>query len=175
MSTFSNSTFSKYDHWMTPRHAWEDIKEYIPNKVIWEPFFGDGTSGLHLRDMGFEVIHENIDFFEEDRGEVVVTNPAFSKIPEILKRLKDLNRPFIMIMPSSKINTKYFQKLFTSDIQLIVPPKRINFIKLVDGQVPQDYHSRCNFDCFYYCWNMGLPRDLIFLPQVRQGVEKVAV
>ena len=38
MSTFSNSTFSKYDHWMTPRHVWEDIKKYIPNKVIWEPF-----------------------------------------------------------------------------------------------------------------------------------------
>jgi len=105
---------------MTPRHVWEDIKEFIPNKVIWEPFYGDGTSGVHLRDMGFEVIHEDVDFFEEDRGEVVVTNPAFSKIPEILKRLKDLNRPFIMIMPSSKINTQYFQKLFTSEIQLIV-------------------------------------------------------
>jgi hypothetical protein len=48
-------------------------------------------------------------------------------------------------------------------IQIIIPRRRIQFIKLVDGEVPEDYASKCNFDCFYYCWKMGLPRDIVWL------------
>ena len=43
-----------------------------------------------------------------------------------------------MIMPSSKINTQYFRKLFGSDddpIQIIIPQKRIQFLKMIDGKV----------------------------------------
>jgi len=152
---------------MTPFSAWEDIKQYIPtDKVIWEAFYGNGESGTHLQNLGFNVIHEEIDFFENDLGEIVVSNPPFTKIPKILARLKELNKPFIMIMPSSKINTQYFRKLFcdTEDpIQLIIPKKRIHFEKLVDGKKPEGWKNACNFDCFYYCWKMGLNKDIIWL------------
>ena len=60
------------------------------------------------------------------------------KIPQILDRIKKLNKPFIMIMPSSKINTQYFRKLFGSDddpIQIIIPQKRIQFLKMIDVQL----------------------------------------
>jgi len=152
---------------MTPFSAWEDIKQYIPtDKVIWEAFYGNGESGTHLQNLGFNVIHEEIDFFENDLGEIVVSNPPFTKIPKILARLKELNKPFIVIMPSSKINTQYFRKLFcdTEDpIQLIIPKKRIHFEKLVDGKKPEGWKNACNFDCFYYCWKMGLNKDIIWL------------
>ena len=47
------------------------------------------------------------------------------------------------------------------DIQVIVPRKRIQFRKLVDGvEVPS---GRCSFDCLYFCWRLGLPRDVVFL------------
>jgi hypothetical protein len=152
---------------MTPFSAWEDIKQYIPtDKVIWEAFYGNGESGTHLQNLGFNVIHEEIDFFENDLGEIVVSNPPFTKIPKILARLKELNKPFIMIMPSSKINTQYFRKLFCDTeepIQLIIPKKRIHFEKLVDGKKPEGWKNACNFDCFYYCWKMGLNKDIIWL------------
>lgn len=69
------------------------------DKVIWESFYGDGTSGEFLRELGCkEVIHEPIDFFENDKGEVIISNPPFSKTKEIMPRLKKLDKPFILIM-----------------------------------------------------------------------------
>ena len=49
------------------------------------------------------------------------------------------------------------------DIQIIVPPRRINFEKHVDGKPVENWKSRCNFDCLYYCWKMNLPKDLVWL------------
>ena len=117
-----------------------------------------------LKELGFNVVHEPVDFFENDLGEVVVTNPPFTKIPDILKRLVELDKPFIMIMPSSKINTQYFRKIFCDNenpVQIIIPKKRIQFQKLVDGKI--HIKNACNFDCFYYCWKMNLPRDIVWL------------
>ncbi len=41
------------------------------------------TNGHHLAELGFDVIYEDIDFFEHDLGECVVTNPPFSELPRL--------------------------------------------------------------------------------------------
>jgi len=163
MAGFHTKTFTQHDDYMTPKIAWEAIQEYIPkDKQIWEAFYGDGKSGTYLQEMGFNVVHEPIDFFENDLGEVVVSNPPFSLCNKILPRLKELNKPFILIMPSSKMNTKYLRELFyNEDLQVIVPRKRIQFVKVVDGVATNT--NSCNFDCFYYCWKIKLPKDILFL------------
>lgn len=152
---------------MTPKYAWEHIKDYIPkDKVIWEAFYGDGESGKYLKELGFNTIHEPIDFFENNKGDIVVSNPPFSKSKEVFTRLKELNKPFILLLPSSKINTQYFRKLFSDDkdpIQIIIPKKRIHFNKLVDGKTPDKWKNSCNFDCFYYTWRLNLKRDITWL------------
>jgi hypothetical protein len=167
MAGFQTKTFTRHDDYMSPKYAWENIKQYIPkDKVIWEAFYGDGSSGSDLKELGFNVIHEEIDFFENNKGDIVVSNPPFTLIPNILKRLVEIDKPFILIMPSPKINTQYFRKLFSDakdPIQIIIPRKRIQFKKMVDGKIPEDYKSCCNFDCFYYCWKIGLERDIIWL------------
>lgn len=169
MADFTKSkTFLKHDDYMTPSYAWEWIKNYIPkNKVIWEAFYGDGKSGKYLEDLGFNIIHKDIDFFYNDIGDIVVSNPPFSICKEILTRLKLLNKPFILIMPSAKITTKYFKKIFKNEkIKILIPPKRINFIKLINGKtIISEKDSRCSFDCFYYCWNVDIESesDIIFL------------
>ena len=77
-----------------------------------------------------------------------------------LARLRELGKPFVVIMPCSTLTTRYFRDLF-QDIQVIVPRRRIQFRKLVDGvEVPA---GRCSFDCLYFCWRLGLPRDVVFL------------
>lgn len=150
---------------MTPKYAWEDIKDYIPKKKIWEAFYGDGKSGAYLKELGFDVIHEPIDFFENNLGEVVVSNPPFSIAKEVLSRLRGIDKPFIVIFPSSKINTQYVRNIFkdsTDKLQIIIPKKRIHFEKQVGGKKAEG-STNPNFDCFYYCWKIDLPRDIIWL------------
>ena len=167
MAGFHTKTFLKHDDYMTPRYAWENIKHLIPNdKIIWEAFYGDGQSGNDLSDMGFNVIHEPIDFFENNKGDIIVSNVPFSKAKQIMPRLKELGKPFIIIMPSSKINTSYFrefQKDNPDPIQIIIPRKRIHFKKLVNGEPVEGWKNACNFDCFYYCWKIGLEQDITWL------------
>ena len=79
MSIFNNRSFIEYDDYMTPKYVWEWIIDYIPkNKIIWECFYGDGNSGDFLKELGFDIIHEPIDFFNNDRGDVIVSNPSFT-------------------------------------------------------------------------------------------------
>lgn len=164
MAGFQTKTFMKHDDYMTPKYAWENIKQFIPkDKVIWESFYGDSTSGRYLTELGFNVIHEPVDFFENDLGEIIVSNPPFSKTKEIMKRLLILDKPFILILPSSKINTSYFREWKDKHLQIIIPIKRIHFIKKIDGKIPESWGNACNFDCFYYCYKMDLPNDIVWL------------
>tara|TARA_R110001606_G_scaffold70748_1_gene161803 strand:+ start:548 stop:1051 length:504 start_codon:yes stop_codon:yes gene_type:complete len=166
MAGYETITFSKHDDYMTPKSAWENIKQYIPqDKVIWEAFYGDGESGKYLTELGFNTIHEDIDFFNNDKGDIVVSNPPFTLIKEVLERLKELDKPFILIMPQGKIFTQYFRKLFSNEnpIQLIIPKKRIQFSKQIDGVIDPNQKNACNFDCFYYCWKINLERDITWL------------
>ena len=160
MAGFHTKTFLIHDDYMTPKSAWENIKHIIPrDKQLWEAFYGDGKSGSYLSELGFDVIHEQIDFFENNLGDVVVSNPPFSKAKEVLRRLKDLDKPFILILPSSKINTQYVRENYKNQgLQIIIPRKRIQFIK--NGN---ELQNKCNFDCFYYCYKIGLPKDIIWL------------
>jgi hypothetical protein len=164
MAGFHTKTFSKHDDYMTPKHAWEDIQHLIPrDKVIWEAFYGNGQSGTYLTELGFNTIHRDIDFFENNLGDIIVSNPPFTKAKDVLKKLKELDKPFIMILPSSKINTSYVRENYKNQgLQIIIPRKRIHFDKMVNGEIVQQ-KSSCNFDCFYYCYKMGFEKDIIWL------------
>jgi hypothetical protein len=167
MAGFHTKTFLTHDDYMTPKSAWENIVHLIPkDKIIWEAFYGDGKSGEYLTELGLQCIHQEVDFFENNLGEIIITNPPFSKVKEIMKRLKVLDKPFIIILPCSKIYTSYmrdFNKDNLHPLQIIVPRKRIHFQKLVDNTSLTNYKSACNFDCFYYCWKIGLPSGVNWL------------
>ena len=164
MAGFHTKTFTIHDDYMTPKYAWENIQHLIPkDKQIWEAFYGDGKSGSHLKELGFDVIHDKVDFFENNLGDIIVSNPPFSKSKMVFQRLAELDKPFIMIMPASKICTSYVRENFKNKkLQIIIPRKRIHFIKLEDGK-PVESKSSCNFDCFYYCYKMGYENDIIWL------------
>lgn len=158
MNFLTNESALKDDDYMTPKEVWETIKDYIPkNKVIWEAFYGDGKSGDYLRELGFQVIHEKIDFFKENKGDIIVSNPPFSEKMRVLKRLKELDKPFILLLPASTLGTKTLQQLFGKDIQVIIPKGRISFIK--NGKQTNGVW----FASFFYCYKCNLPRDLLFL------------
>eukprot|EP00122_Pirum_gemmata_P009451 Pgem_evm16s8721 len=139
MASFHTKTFTKHDDYMTPDYAWKNINHFIPkDKIIWEPFYGDGKSGEYLERLGHTVIHnDGEDFFDypQGKGDIVVSNPPFTIVPKILERLVEIDKPFILIMPCSKITTQYFHRLFENTIQIIIPRKRIHFDKMVDGVI----------------------------------------
>ena len=163
MAIYLKSKHITENDYMTPKYAFENIMQYIPkDKIIWESFYGDGKSGEYLKELGFNVIHEPVDFFENDLGDLIVSNPPFSLSKEVMDRLYELDKPFIIIFPSSKINTQYFRK-WKNKIQIIIPRKRIHFTKKINGKIPENWKQSCNFDCFYYCYKMYLPKDIIWL------------
>lgn len=164
MGGFNTKLFSQHDDYMTPPSAWDNIKQFIPpGKVIWESFYGNGKSGQHLASLGFDVIHVPADFFTHDFGDIIVSNPPFSKVKGVMERLLVLDKPFIIILPSSKINTSYMRAWKDKGLQIIIPRKRIHFNKLVDGKTPEGWKNSCNFDCFYYCYKINLPKDILWL------------
>ena len=156
--SFTNDKDS--DNYATDKKGWELIKEYIPtDKQIWSPFYCDGKQKEYFAELGFDIIHNDEDFFENDRGEIVIDNPPFSKMKEICKRLKELEKPFILIAFSKVILMKWFQQLFKEHLQIIIPFKRITFSHLTNpkaGYTPP-------FGTMYYCYKMNLPKDLIFI------------
>ena len=68
------------DNYATDKLGWEIIKEYIPtDKTIWSPFYCDGKQKEYFKEMGFDIIHEDEDFFENNKGDIIIDNPPFSK------------------------------------------------------------------------------------------------
>ena len=148
------------DNYITNKIEWERIKDYIPNnKVIWSPFYCDGKQKEYFEEMGFNIIHEDEDFFQNNKGDIIIDNPPFSKKKEIFTRLKELDKPFILVCPSMLLSYKYFQELFKDEIQILVPFKRINFKHL--NSTKKNYSPP--FASFFYCYKMNLPKDLIFI------------
>jgi hypothetical protein len=149
------------DNYVTNKFDWERIKDYIPkDKVIWSPFYCDGKQKEYFKEIGFDIIHEDKDFFSYTPNyDLVIDNPPFSKKQEILQKLSDLDKPFILICPSMLLSYKYFQDLFKEKgIQIIIPYKRINF-KHITSQ--KSYSPP--FASFYFCYKMNLEKDILFI------------
>ena len=150
------------DNYITNKYEWERIKDYIPtDKIIWSPFYCDGKQKEYFKELGYDIIHEDKDFFSyTPEYDLLIDNPPFSKKNEILIKLNDLDKPFILICPSMLLSYKYFQTNFKDkNIQLIIPYKRMNFKHLNSNK--KNYSPP--FASFYYCYKMNLPKDIIFL------------
>lgn len=148
------------DNYITDKRCWELIKDYIPtDKEIWAPFYCDGKQKEYFKELGFDIIHNDEDFFLNNHGSCVIDNIPFSKKREILTRLKELDKPFILIIPTCLLSLKWFQELFHNQIQMIIPRKRLTFKhykKPIEGYTPP-------FGSFFYCYKMNLNKDLIFI------------
>jgi hypothetical protein len=148
------------DEWFTPKSAWESVAHLIrKDKVIYEPFYGDGSSGKYLTELGFEVIHKPLDFFEQTNFDydVIVSNPPFSKKIAIFKHLAKLDKPFILLVPVSILTKQYLKKYFKDKVQIIIPKSRIHFLK--NGLAG----TGCWFDTIFIAYRMNLEKDITYL------------
>ncbi len=149
------------DNYETDINGWEIIKDYIPtDKQIWAPFYCAGKQKEYFKELfDVDIIHQDEDFFENDRGEVIIDNPPFSKFKLICERLKELDKPFILMCFSKVLLMKWFQRLFKEHLQVIIPFKRPTFTHLTNpkkGYTPP-------YGVMYFCWKMNLQKDLTFI------------
>lgn len=161
------NTLGENDIYYTPKYIWEDILHYLPrDKIYLDCFFGDGSNIENLKELGLICIGENIDYFDALDNlnyDIILTNSPFSRhiLTEFLYNLSALDMPFVIILPITKIFSKYFKNAFRQyrSIQIIIPKSRISFID------PNNSNNKSNpsFVCCYVAYKMQLPSDIIFL------------
>ncbi len=153
MATYSHYQPSIHDDCITPIEVWRQIQHLIPDdKEIWCPFYYNGDH--KLKDLGYNIIHNQEDFFLNNRGDIVIDNPPFSSKRKVVERMLEIDKPFILLMPVSTLCYGYMRD-YKDKIQIIIPPKRINFAPHLK--------SSASFDCLYYCYKMNLDNDINWL------------
>lgn len=154
------------DDYTTPLQIWSNIKEYLPkaDTVIWEAFFNKHSkSAEHLRSLGCSVVYEDIDFYENDIGDCIVTNPPFSDKTNVINRLYELDKPFIITIPIHSLSARYIKNKFKNKLQIIMPDTRMHFEKMDSITGEMQILKKTPFDTIYVCYKMDLPRDILWL------------
>ena len=148
------------NEYMTPREVWVSIQHLIPkDKVIFEGFYGDGNSGKFLKELGFKVESHDVDFFDDQKFnyDIIITNPPYSIKAKVFKKLAEIDKPFMILIPVATMTKQYLKKYFKDKLQIVIPERRIQFIK---NGIQTD---RCYFDTVWLCYKMDFDKDIIFL------------
>lgn len=156
------------DEYYSPQNVVDMIVPYIKAdkrfKKIWCPFDTEDSRFVQtFQKEGYEVEFGHIstgqDFFEikEPLGDVVVSNPPFSKRDGIFERLFYFDVPFALVMNFNGLfDSKRRASLFRRNgVELIVPSGRMKFIH--QGETEANHP---NFQSVYVC-NRILNRQAI--------------
>jgi len=164
------------DEYYTPEYAFRMLEPYIQHmrgKTVWEPFgynFHFIRSPIYIRRMGFKVIANGRDFWRQNKGEWVLSNPPYQNIPgkgntkeRIIRRLCELRKPFCLLLQSSYIQTKSFSGLVEKfgKFQVIMPSGKIQFYTIQTETGRRITPGMCSFYTCWVCWNMELVSDFI--------------
>lgn len=156
------------DEYYTTQKAVNMIIPYILSrgyKTIWCPFDKeDSKFVMTFEYQGFDVNYGHIetgqDFFEyqEPQGDIVVSNPPFSKRDDIFQRLYKWDIPFALIMNfnglfDSKKRMEIFRKY---KVEMLVPRGRMKFYHRDKGLL-----NSPNFQSIYVC-NHLLDEQIVF-------------
>lgn len=148
------------DDYETPIEAWKMLEPIVPkDKVIWDPFYCQGLSLKNFKELGYNIIHTNEDFFKREVPDcdIIISNPPFSNKKVVLEKLIEIDKPFILIYPTLTLNSRYFINLFKNrHIQFLVPNKRIKFLNRAAGK-------NCAFETLFFCYKMNLSNDITYL------------
>lgn len=182
MSNFKDSPhFANHDDYYTPEYAWSWINHLLPkDKIIWEAFMLNSNlskSPEYLEKLGCNVVCDrtmNMLEKQPDNYDMIVSNPPFNTEikQKCLKKLVELDKPFIILMNSTNIYTKYTREIFGDNIrhlQIINPCAKINYDKMVDGKICNKKKNSASFYTVYVCYKMNFDNmDLWLQPQPTQ-------
>lgn len=126
------------DEWYSPQCVVDLITPYVVGKFgkIWCPFDkSDSNFVKTFQSKGVDVVYGHIDtgqdFFDYDtpQGDVVVSNPPFSKRDDILIKLFSMKIPFALVMNFNGLfDSKVRYELFrNNDFEMLIPKGRMIF------------------------------------------------
>ena len=179
MANFSDSpTFETHDDYYTPEEAWKRIDHLIPkDKIIWESCMLNShlsKSPEYLTNMGCNVVFDyEMDMLIEQPNnfDMIITNIPFSNDKpkclktNILKKLVQLDKPFIIIMNGMNMFSKYIRDIFQgkfSELQIITPRTKIQYDKLLNtGELIKT--KGCSFYSVYLTYKMNLTPEQLWL------------
>ena len=146
------------DEYYTPQNAVDMIVPYIVGggyKNIWCPFDKQESNFVKtFQELGFNVSYGHIetgqDFFDykEPQGDIIVSNPPFSKRDAIFERLYQWDCPFALIINfnglfDSKKRADIFRK---HSCEMLIPRGRMKFYHRDKGLL-----NSPNFQSIYIC------------------------
>ena len=150
-----------------------------PKLRVWEPFMlnSNGQSKQYLEQLGFEVLGDTQhDFFDlstrpdPSEYDIAISNPPFERVRSFRNRHKnlkyrciqgllDIGKPFVIIINSLNVCSRWFAELIRSHeqhIRFIYPTKKINFDKYKQGG-QEKIHVESNSASFlsiYMCYKV---------------------
>jgi hypothetical protein len=165
-NTKTNKKGSLGDNYQTPSKNIIPIIKYVDlTQVIWEPACGDGNIVHAFKQANYNIIGSDIndpydsrDFLKlEDHiksdYDIIITNPPYSLLTEWLDMCVKLNKPFMLLIPLTSLETEKRQLLFNkikSDLKIILFNKRIQF---------ENTTNRPTFSTAWFCYKIPLLPD----------------
>lgn len=159
-----SSKWNIHDEYYTRMETWKQITPFInKDKIIYEFCLlnSNEQSKKYFEELGYNVIgNRNIDFLEDNQEEedcdILVSNIPFSTEikKKMLIKLVKLDKPFIIIMNSLNLFTKYFKEIFEDkDIFFIIPSTKTHYDKYIDGKL-QKTKNITSFYSIYVCYKV---------------------
>jgi len=171
------NVFSNYHQFYTTEKTWSMIKDIVPkNKIIYEACMLNAElsnspqtlTALTGNKVLYNTKHNFLEYHEfEDQCDIIITNPPFETDikKKILKKLVDLDKPFIIVLNHTNIFTKYFREIFKNKldkIQVLIPNNKLSFYCLENNNKLKEYKNMGFYSCFV-AYKMDLKPDQIFL------------
>ena len=156
------------DEYYTPQKAVDMIVPYVMRggyMDIWCPFDKEDSNFVKtFKNLGFNVSYGHIetgqDFFEyqKPQGEILISNPPFSKRDMIFEKLYNWDVPFALIINfnglfDSKKRADIFRK---NKVEMLIPRGRMKFYHRDKGLLKSP-----NFQSIYVC-NKLLDGQIVF-------------
>ena len=156
------------DEYYSPQNVVDMIVPYLLQsgyKKIWCPF--DTRNSNFVKTfiaLGFDCIYGHIetgqDFFEYNnpQGDILVSNPPFSKRDKIFQKLYEWDLPFALVMNFNGLfDSKKRADIFMNhNVEILVPRGRMKFYHKERGQL-----NSPNFQSVYVC-NHLLNKQIVF-------------
>lgn len=157
------------DEWQTASEGWSEVApmlEDFKKKRIWMPFYYDGVCKKHVKQLGFrDVVHEDKDFFERVKDQtfmknvaLVWDNPPYTGVgikEKIFQALVTAGVPFILLLPSSVMFSKFVRDCLDMTLVQLVVPRRVLVRKTGHDAVPFKH-------LVWFCYRTKLKRDVMF-------------
>lgn len=156
------------DEYYSPQNVVDMIVPYIMRggyKVIWCPFDKAESNFVKtFQEKGLQVNYGHIetgqDFFEyqEPQGDIIVSNPPFSKRDAIFQRLYEWNIPYALVMNFNGLfdSRKRADIFRANSVEMLIPRGRMKFEHRDKGIL-----NSPNFQSIYVC-NHLLDNQIVF-------------